>query len=212
VPTHTVQQGECIAAIARKRGFAEWHDIWDHPQNQDLRRRRPNPSLLHPGDEVFVPERQQRPLSLATGKNHVLEVPVPKKELRLVIHDAAGRPLADAPWVAEAPGFHAVGMTDADGVLVESVPALLRQVHIAVGGRTWDVRVGDLNPLRDAPDGGASGVAARLRNLGFFRDVSETGERGTAEAIRAFQHAHGMEETGRIDSDLVQKLEEVHGS
>ena len=54
---HKVEPGESLYSIAHKYGIACWQSIYEHPDNADLRRRRPNPHVLHPGDEVRVPEK-----------------------------------------------------------------------------------------------------------------------------------------------------------
>src|SRR4249920_494288 len=54
--THTVLQGECLSSIAHDFGFGDWHVIYDHPQNASFKTKRPNPNLIYPGDELFIPD------------------------------------------------------------------------------------------------------------------------------------------------------------
>lgn len=54
---HVVRQGECLSAIAKRYGFASYRIIYDHPDNAELRRARPNPNLLFPGDVIVIPDR-----------------------------------------------------------------------------------------------------------------------------------------------------------
>ncbi len=54
---HVVESGESLSKIAALygMGFAAWRKIYNHPLNEELREKRPNPNLIHPGDEVKIP-------------------------------------------------------------------------------------------------------------------------------------------------------------
>lgn len=55
MPTpYTVKPGDTLSAIARKHGMS-WQDIYNHPDNADFRRKRPNPNLIYPGDVIMIP-------------------------------------------------------------------------------------------------------------------------------------------------------------
>jgi hypothetical protein len=56
MPNHVVQPGENLSVIAHKYGFSDWRAVYNHPQNADFRRKRPNPQHVMPGDTVFIPE------------------------------------------------------------------------------------------------------------------------------------------------------------
>ena len=60
MPVHSVAPGDCITSIACKYGFTDIRTLWDHPKNAHLRRIRPNPNLLDPKDQVFIPDKQQK--------------------------------------------------------------------------------------------------------------------------------------------------------
>ena len=55
--THTVIRGDCLSSIAKQYGFSDYKTIYDHPQNQAFKQKRPNPNLIMAGDEIFIPER-----------------------------------------------------------------------------------------------------------------------------------------------------------
>ena len=59
MPHHTVKPGECLATIGRDHGI-RWQKIYDHPDNAEFRKERPNPHVVNPGDRVFVPELKRR--------------------------------------------------------------------------------------------------------------------------------------------------------
>ena len=83
------------------------------------------------------------------------------------------------------------------------------RLHIA--GHTFELRIGDLNPLENAQDGSVSGAQARLRNLGYDPGPADgtLGPR-TRRAICAFERAHGLEVTGKLGKKTLDKLTEVH--
>lgn len=58
--THIVQRGENLTLIARKYGIPHWQTIYHHPNNLEFRRKRPNPNIILPGDQLFIPD--QRPV------------------------------------------------------------------------------------------------------------------------------------------------------
>lgn len=211
--THVVRQGECLTSIARRYGFADSKTIYDDPGNAALRQRRPNPNVLFPGDEVFIPARDGQPITIRTGKRTRLVATVPRRELRLRLFGEGGAPLANAPFVVEAGAEVAGGETDGEGLLRASVAGHARSAVVTAAGLTWSVRLGELDPLRDAVDGGESGARARLANLGFLpRGGTVPSPEELLAATRAFQRAQGLDETGELDSTTSSRLEEAHGS
>jgi N-acetylmuramoyl-L-alanine amidase len=213
MPKHIVKQGECISSIARRHGFSDWHTIYDDAQNRQLKKKRPNPHMLHPGDEVSIPEREKKSLSLSTGKVHEIKATIPKRRLKLVLRDGAGKVLANAPYMIEGVGLFAAGHTDDDGKLEQTVSALLQTARLSIAGYAWELRLGTLNPMSDTDDDGVSGVQGRLANLGFYGGAVDgvLGPR-TRDAIVAFEQEHGLKVTGKAEGDFLDKLEEVHGS
>jgi hypothetical protein len=68
--THLVEEGECPSSIAKRFGFRIWRTIYDDPSNATLRRKRPDPNVLAPGDVVMIPDREPRQEPGATGARH----------------------------------------------------------------------------------------------------------------------------------------------
>lgn len=58
---YTVQPGDTLSGIARDHGFASWREIYDHEDNADFRRRRPDPNRISPGDVLMLPDRESAP-------------------------------------------------------------------------------------------------------------------------------------------------------
>lgn len=52
---HIVRPGENLTTIARSYGVTDWRTIYEHANNSDLRRKRPNPNHIAPGDTIFIP-------------------------------------------------------------------------------------------------------------------------------------------------------------
>ena len=57
---HTVEEGETLDRIARRHGFPTGASLYDHPENAELRARRPDARFIAPGDEVVIPDRATR--------------------------------------------------------------------------------------------------------------------------------------------------------
>ncbi len=75
---YTVRAGDTLVAIAKRFGFASWREIYDHPDNEPFRRKRPNPDRIFPGDVLLIPGRAAEPsLFPPEGANCVPVPPAP---------------------------------------------------------------------------------------------------------------------------------------
>lgn len=211
---HVVKDGDCISSLAAKYGFGEAKRIWDHPDNASLKALRPDPNQLHPGDEVTIPERKPKTLSLATGKVHTIVVKRPEllqRILRIKFLDVDGQPKQGA-YTLTAGALVRTGELDGDGVLHEELPVDIIEAEVELAGVVRAVRIAHLNPLRHTHDDGVTGAQARLSNLGYAPGAVD-GKAGpkTRAALRAFQEANGLEPTGELDASTIDKLESEHG-
>lgn len=211
---HIVVQGECLSLIARRYGFADWKAIYDHPDNAQLKRERPNPNLLYPGDVVAIPDPQKKSHSLATGKTHRIAVKLPKKVLRLVLRNRDGKPLANQAYTltfASRPPIEGK-KTDGDGKLEADVGIDVRAATLKIGEHELALELGHLNPLADTPDQGLSGIQARLNNLGYGAGAADgiLGPR-TRAALRLFQADAQLDVTGEPDQATRDRLQREHG-
>jgi hypothetical protein len=198
---YEVGQGENLTLIAARFGFADPRKIQEHPNNEELMDRRKDTDVLYPGDRLFIPRLDSREESCPTDKRHTFVLKVPKKKLRFIIEDGEGEPIRNQPYeltidAAEeiGPGFPSSekqvfqAQTGPDGELEHEVSLNAESGTLKVGTAVWKLKIGHLNPPKDAPDHGTSGIQARLKNLGF--DPGEIdGIPGplTEAAIRAFQ-------------------------
>jgi hypothetical protein len=220
---HVVREGECLAQIASRHGFADAGPILADPANQALFARpgdraevasaRPNPNVLRPGDQIVVPAPQLKQVEVATGRQHRCKVKLPRKQLRVVLRDHDGEPLANTEYLLRVRDEERVGTTDGQGLLRERIPAGVPEVELELLGRVLTLRLGRLEPLASASEPGlAAGVQARLRNLGYDPGPSDgkIGRR-TRAALASFQADHQLSITAKPDEPTLAKLEELHG-
>jgi N-acetylmuramoyl-L-alanine amidase len=214
---HVVLQGECLNVIAERYGFSDYRTIYEAAENKALRKRRPNPNVLFPGDRLVIPDRKTKAVQASTSRAHrfVYQRPRWTRQVKLKLQDASGEALADMPYkLVVGTGADRVefeGTTDGSGLLEQELPTSASTAMLHIGRMVRQLRIGDLNPLRDTDDNGVSGVQARLQNLGYpvGRVDGVLGPR-TVEAIRAFQRDQKMNETGELDDALLAALEKHH--
>jgi len=65
--THVVVEGENLSKIAAAEGFRDFRKLYDAPENAELRKKRPNPNLIRPGDEVVIPDRKPVAVKISPG-------------------------------------------------------------------------------------------------------------------------------------------------
>jgi Putative peptidoglycan binding domain len=208
---HVVVEGDCLASLAAMYGFADGATIRDHADNAGLKALRPDWNLLYPGDVVTIPERTPKVLSLATGARHSIVVKRPKRLIRVKFVDSEGEPMK-GPYKLTAGDTIVEGELDGDGILAAELPVNIVSAALEIDGTMRSLLIGHLNPLRDADDGGLTGVQARLSNLGYAPGAVD-GDLGpkTLAALQAFQQAHGLEPTGELDDATLSALEKEHG-
>jgi len=68
----TVGDGECIYSIAADEGH-KWENVWDAPENADLKAARRNPGALLPGDALTLPDKRPKQAEVSTGQSHTFK-------------------------------------------------------------------------------------------------------------------------------------------
>jgi N-acetylmuramoyl-L-alanine amidase len=188
MPNHVVKQGECLWRIATQYGFRDYRTIYNDPKNAALRKKRPNPNLLFPGDVVFVPDKLSKREPSETTMLHRFELVGPSRVLRIVVEDLDGKKMTATPYEIQIEGKLETGVTGADGLIEKAIPMTAESGSLAIGPYIWPLSIAHLNPLDQVGDAGVSGVQARLRNMGYDPGPIDgiDGPR-TKEAVRAFQ-------------------------
>lgn len=209
--THVVRPGDCIETIAEEHGCAP-DALWAHARNAGLRRSRPNPNLLAPGDVVHVPaEVVSDGVLLRPGVVNVLRGTPATTTLKVCLQRrgvAGPEPLAGLPFLVLCGRAKVSGTTTLDGQVEAHVPVAERFARIVLHPATPDeivleVKIGYLDPhdLR-------SGMVQRLGNLGYL-DALRSPE-AVAHGLERFQHDHGLEPTAAFDEATSTRLRREH--
>jgi hypothetical protein len=202
----TVGETDCIKSIADSNGFF-WETLWDHDQNADLKKRRGDPDVLMPGDEVYVPVKRVKTENGATEKKHRFKRKGVPSVARFVVR-RKGQPRASVRYVLKVDGQIIEGTTDGRGLIEAAVPPTARTgvLQLEEDGlvEEYEVSLGGLNPVSDI-----SGARQRLSNLGY--KCVEDDPESFRSALRAFQGASDLEPSGELDDTTQKKLAEAHG-
>lgn len=196
---HKIEDGEWVGSVAIRYGFADWEtDVWKHAKNDELRRKRPDPHVLAPGDELYIPPWEDKKEDCATEQKHTFKLKTPTEVLRVRVLDEDGEPVANKEYVLDI-DYGGSGVvykqrnktTDADGMIEEVIPSTAKGGRLVVPDAKVDmaVSIGRLYPV-DAEDEALSvrGAQQRLAAIDMY-DGEITGELDelTREAIARFQ-------------------------
>lgn len=205
MPTHTVQPGDTLMALAAKYGLASWKDILDAPQNASIKQVSADPGILPKGVDLFIPNRELKQQPSAVDAVHPFVIKRPKAWLRVVVKDADGTPYSGCKYDLDVEGTRASGTLPQNALVELAVPVASQSGTLRVwpsgAGEpvTWNLQLGFLDPISQD-----SGVQQRLTNLGF-----DCGGDLTA-SVKAFQARIGAEVTGVIDDTLRNKLKSYY--
>lgn len=208
---HTVAQGEHLTAIAGRYGFRDYTIIWNHPKNADLKKNRPNPHLLFPGDVIYIPDKQAKMEKRPTTAVHTFRLSAPQLKVRIVVLDFDNQPIPNADCQLEIEGSLYALRTNAKGLIETTIQATAQNGTLRIPDLDIDVpvKIGHLDPEKED-----SGWQARLRNAGYHIDPlasGEDGQRSLKYALEEFQCDHGLKVTGVADAATLDKLKAFHG-
>ncbi len=210
MPQYTVRQGDSLASIAFAYGFF-WETIWQHPDNAQIRQLRQNPNVLHPGDQLFIPDRQSKFAEGSTEQRHRFRRKGVPERFAVRLLDEHEEPRAGLAYSLVIEGNIHQGTTDSDGMIQIPVPPNARQGNLIVGEEeqeTYRLRLSHLDPTDEI-----SGVQARLSNLDLYHgEIDGRMNPHTMEAIEAFQEEQDLEVTGELDDNTRNRLDELHVS
>jgi hypothetical protein len=216
--THVVKQGEHIASIADVYGFSSWETVWDDDGNAELRKRRPNPNTLLPGDKVEIPERKEKEESCATEKRHRFKCECPPLQLRVKFLDVGGASITDGKAKLTLGGEAITLTTDSEGMIERRIPASAQSSPLKLESKQlWEplettLAIGELDPIDTR-----TGQIARLNNLGYNAGpvqapTSPDDEERFKSAVEEFQCEEKIKPTdGKCQGQTLEKLKTVHG-
>ncbi|RMH10686.1 MAG: hypothetical protein D6695_10960 [Planctomycetota bacterium] len=186
---HIVEQGEYLSLIALNYGLASWRDIYDHPDNAEFRRLRPDPNLIYPGDVVFVPSPEQAEYEGATEQRHRFRHTGPRRSVRIYFKDLFGESLINEPYRLKLDGQDwTEDQTDGEGMVYLEVPMSCRHAKFEIAGYEHDFMFSQLDPVTTV-----SGIQARLNHLGYWC--------GRVDGIYGPLTAGGMEQFQRYEHE-----------
>jgi hypothetical protein len=204
---HTVQQGEHLSTLAERYGFQTYEKIWNDPANADLKKLRKNPHVLLPGDEVTIPDLEQKTVDVSTTALHKFVLRGSGLKLRLTILDHSGKPRASEDCKLTVEGSAEDLQTDGDGKVERKIAASVRRASVTLADVEVPVDVGYLDPVDQL-----SGWQARLVNLGYLESpADDENDPDVRSAVEEFQCDHDLKVTGDCDDKTQAKLLEVHG-
>jgi len=210
--TYVVEQGDHLSSIAKKFGFPDYTIIWDRPENADLKNLRKNPNVLLPGDEVYIPDWEERIESGATEQKHKFQVQKKILKLRLVLEDIYEKPIANAQCALAVEGVTTQLTTDDKGKIEQEIPPDAKEATLVIRGDQTPysdipipVKIGHLDPVEEL-----SGQLGRLNNLGYFPGDGSDDD-AFQSAVEEFQCDHGLKVDGICGPKTQPKLKEIHG-
>ena len=214
---HVVAQGETLHRIAKKHGFRHWQTLYDHVDNAALRKKRPNPNLLLPGDEITIPEKEPLVVKIQTNQSHVFQMkPIPTEKFKVKIQNGSGK-----SWVGKKvslkvgeqtleteiteTGFVEVDLPRGDEESGEL--SVFMNNDDSEPTHTFEIKLGYLDPIDTL-----SGVQARCNALNFPCGVVDglMGQK-TREGVMAFQETYSLSVDGKPGPKTQAKLQEVYG-
>jgi N-acetylmuramoyl-L-alanine amidase len=197
-----------MSSLAHQYGFRDWRTIYRDPLNADLRKLRPDPNLLAPGDSIAI-DRKTKTEDVPTTRRHVFRTLSSTTKLRIKLHEMAPKRYALAvDGEAVAQPFPANGLIEHIIVPTASSAALTLWFtdEEAEEGLVWLLDIGSLVPVALV-----EGVKQRLNNLGCGAgEENAIVDDQTTAAIATFQSLADAPQTGVLDDQLREQLRHTH--
>lgn len=223
MPTqHIVVQGEHAARIARQHGLVDYRTLWNRAENAELRKNRDDPSVLFPGDSIFVPEHELKEELAVTDKRHRFQVKRSTLMLRVVVRDVNDKPVGPVPCVLHVEAEAVELATGTDGMVERRIPEAAEAAALILANPappsvsvSVPLKIGYLDPVDTVP-----GQLARLNNLGYDagpvgdadRLPSDEEERQQfRSAVEEFQCDQALAVDGLCGPVTQARLKKVHG-
>ncbi len=215
---HTVVEGDCVFRIAAENGIP-WERLWNDPQNEELRRERKSPSILHVGDVLYVPDKEIKEETKGCEQKHRFRLQRPWVEIRLTIEEF-GVPRDSEPYYVLADDVRYEGdaaTTDAEGKLTCRIPPNTERAIVVLGEEEteeFELTLGCVDPIETG-----RGKQVRLQNLGYYEGPVDGGFGPMmALAFKDFLSHEGEPNAAITDEEQanreghLSKLEDGYGS
>jgi Putative peptidoglycan binding domain/LysM domain len=211
---YTVRQGDYLSKISSENGFFDHTIIWNHPNNAELKNKRVNPSVLYPGDQLYIPDKNERVCECPADKTHSFVVEREKLKLRLVLEDQYEKAVSGAQCKVIIGAQDTELTTDDKGKIELQIPLeaqtgalLIKSEDTPYDGELFSLHIGELDPVDTF-----TGQQARLNNLGYFPGSSaDTNDPQFLSAVEEFQCDHGLTVDGKSGPNTQAKLKQEHG-
>ncbi len=211
---YVIRQGDYLLKLSHVLGF-DADEVWNHGKNAELKQSRKDPSLLKPGDVLFIPDKPKPRLKLNLKEQNSFVARVPSVDVAVVISEE-GAPVKGAKYVVEGLGAETEQTTDEQGRVVIRAPVHAREVTVRFveRGNKLKIALGGLDPV-ETP----SGLRMRLTNLGYYGGKLAGADPYVAHddqaliaAVKAFQAANDLPATGEIDDGTRDAIVKAHGA
>jgi Putative peptidoglycan binding domain/LysM domain len=204
---HIVKQGEYLSKIASENGFSDYHTLWNHSENAELKQKRQNPNVLYPGDRLFIPDMETKEESGATAQRHRFRYLGSPLMLRIVVKDVEDEPITDTDCELIVGLTSYKLTTDGEGLIEQRIPISATSGKLTIQDMEIPLQIGYLDPIEEV-----TGWQARLNNLGYYAGpLDQVDEERIRLAVEEFQCDHGLKVDGVGGPDTQNKLKEVHG-
>jgi len=216
MPRYVVKQGDCLSSIAKGFGLDDWKIIYNHPDNADFRKKRPDPNVIYPGDTLEVPAKEKKEEPGATEKRHKFRYTKDPTMFRLRLEDSNGKAFASKRFELTIGSDVVRGRTGSDGRIAQPIDPSAREGKLLLWPDNdsdeytlnWRLQLGGLDPVEYL-----TGVQARLRNLGYnCGPVDGIMGPKTEAALKAFQAKNNLQADGTPSPQTQAKLKQLHGS
>jgi len=201
---YVVQQGDCISSIADQEGLLP-DTLWN--ANPELKAKRKNPNALFPGDEVKIPDKNLKTVSVPTDQTHVFVLKRVPTKFRLVV-ERYEHPLANKKYILTIGSQVYHGTTNASGLLEVTLEPTASSGLLQIPSERFECELefGSLDPVDEI-----SGAQARLQNLGYYHgEITGEMNEDLREAVQFFQSDFDLPVTGDLDGATHQKMLERH--
>ncbi len=206
---YVVKPGDCMESIAYANGFL-WQTLWNLQANAELKSKR-TPNVLLPGDRVTIPAIAQRQESAPVDQCHVYKKLGVPGTFSLRFLDEQQQPRSGLNYILTIDGKTTTGSLDSDGSLKVPIVPNASQGTIKLqtdpDPETYPLQFGYLDP-----SGSATGVRARLNNLGFTCAATGGWDADVQGALQRYQAARNLQPTGQLDDATQQGLQQDHQS